>query len=115
MPRTLRCHHRNIYICRRNNLRKMQTEAMCGHQHFASSQSWLDIMLKNGVMILIGNEDHDHVGLFSCMGWSQYTQSLGLSLFTALTAFGEPNDDITAIVTHIEGTCVTLPPITDDG
>src|SRR2546428_6990238 len=115
MPRTLRCHHRNIYICRRNNLRKMQTEAMCGHQHFASSKSWLDVMLKNGVMILIGNEDHDHVGLFSSVGRSQYAQSLSFSLFTALTALRKPNDDITTIVTHIERVRVSLTPIADDG
>jgi hypothetical protein len=115
MSRAFRRDHSNINIGWRENLRVMQTETMGSHEHLAGRKSWPNITLKDLAMMLVGNKDHDYIGLFSSICRRHHAQSIGLSLFTALTALGQSDDDITAIVTHIKCMSVALAAITNDG
>src|SRR5579863_5204938 len=93
----------------------MQAEAVRSHQHFAGSQSWTDIALEDFFMILVGNENHDYVGLLGgfCRGHDTHAISPGLR--AALASFRQSNHDIAAGILHIEGMRMPLAAIADHG
>ncbi len=80
------CNHCDIDVGRRQNLRVVQAEAVRCHQHLAGSKPRANITLKHFAVMLIGDENHDDIGLLSSACRCRHLQALGLSLLAALTA-----------------------------
>src|SRR5438270_7903802 len=87
---------------------------MRGHQHFAGSQSWTDVTLEDLTMMLVGNQNHNEIGLFRRVGWRHDTQTFGLGLLAALAAFRQTDYYITTIVAHVERMSMALAAVTND-
>src|SRR2546430_3522628 len=107
MTGALRSYHRDIDISRWNNLRKMQAKTMSRHQHFAGSESRANVALENLTVVLIWNEQHDNISLLSCIGRSENTQPLRPRFLAALAASRQTDDNVNAIITHVE--CMSMP------
>src|SRR5713226_9131294 len=91
----------------------MQAKAVRRHQHFAWSQSWPDVSLEDFFMILVGNEDHNHIGLLCGLCRGRDTHTVGLGFGAALAAFRQPDHHIAAGILHVEGVRMSLAAITN--
>ena len=59
------CNHCDIDVGWRQNLRVVQAETVRCHQHLAGSKPRANITLKYFAVMLIGDENHDDIGLLS--------------------------------------------------
>jgi hypothetical protein len=92
----------------------VQAEAVRSHEHFAGSHSRADIALEDFTVMLVGNQDHNEIGLFRRIGWRHDTQTFGLGLLAALAAFRQTDYYITTIVAHVERMSMALASVTND-
>src|ERR1019366_6286005 len=102
MTGTLRRNHRHIDVRWRHDLRIVQAKTMSRQQQFARSQAGPNITLKYLAMMLIRDKNHNDIGLLSCIGGSQHTQPITLSLSTTLAANRQTDKHITTAIIQVQ-------------
>src|SRR5258708_26683074 len=83
------------------------------HQHLAGSKPRANITLKHFAVMLIGDENHDDIGLLSSASRCRHLQALGFSLLAALAAGRQAYHDTSPVVTHAHGISVSLAPASE--
>src|SRR2546421_735393 len=114
MPGTLRRNHRDIDECRRHDLAEMNIEPVSKHQRLASAKVRLDGRLENSLLSLIGNENHDHVGILRCLLNRRYRKSVVLCASSGWASCIRRYSYVDTAVAHVQSVCMPLAAVTDD-
>ena len=96
VARSLWRNHGYVNILRRNNLSEMDGKTVGKHQHHARTQVWCDGLLIHGCLLLIINQNHNHIGLLGCLSCRIYFKSLLFSLFPGTASLIQTNNHVAA-------------------
>ena len=115
MSRSLRRDHSNVHVCRRNDLVKVNVKPMSKHQHITCLKVWLNGFLIQCSLLLIIDEDHDHICLLCSFCCCIYFESLLFSFFPGTGSLIQTNDDMASWFLCIQRMCMSLASISDHG
>ena len=92
----------------------MNVESVGEHQRLPGAQMRLDRSLVNALLLLIGNENHDHVGSLNRLLNRGYRKSLFLRASRGRAARIGCNLDVDAAVAHVQRVRVPLAAVADN-
>ena len=76
---------------------------------------WFDRLLVDSVLGLVGNHDHDDVGLFAALATDSTRRPSAFGLVAALASFVQADDDVETRIAQILRVGMTLAAVADDG
>ena len=114
MSRSLRSHHRNVYIFWWYDLSKVNVETMSEHQHVSSFQVWRDRLFVQFSLQLIVDQDHDDICLFCSLCCCIYFKSLCFCFCPGFRALIQTDNYITSTFFCIQCMCMSLAAISDN-
>ena len=88
---------------------------MSEHQHHAGTQVGSDGLLVHGGLLLVVDQNHDHVGLLGGLRCGIYLKSLLLRLLPGTASLVQANDHVAAGFLKVQRVGVALAAVTDDG
>ena len=115
VARALRRDHHDVDVCRRLDAAEVDVEAVREGEDHARAQVGLDVLLIHRSLLLVVDEDHDHVGDLRGLGGGHDGQAGGLGLRPTLGALVQRDDDVAAGVPEVQRVCVALGAVADDG
>ena len=107
--------HDDVYILGGLDAAKVDVEAVGEGQGLAGGQVGSDALLIQGGLLLVVDQDHDHVGSLGGLGGGHDGHALGFGLGPALGAVVQAHDDVDAALLQVEGVSVALRAVADDG
>ena len=113
MSRTLGRDHGHIHILGRYDTAEMNVEAVREHQHIAGLQVGFDIILIQGSLQFIVDQDHDDIGSLRRLCRREYLESLCLGLRPGFGTLIQTNDHMTAGFLRVQGMCMSLASVPD--
>ena len=114
MTRSLWSNHRNIDICRWNNLIKVNVETMSKHQHVTCFKIRLNrLLIKSGLLLII-NENHNNICLLCCLCRRIYLKALFFCSLPRLRSLIQTDNHMTAGLLCIQRMRMSLTTITND-
>ena len=93
----------------------MDVEAVSEGQGSARLQVRLDVLLVHGGLVLIGQQDHDHVGLGDGLADRLDLKALLLGELDGLGGRAQADDHVNAGVAQVQRMRVALGAVTEDG
>ena len=115
VARSLRGDHGDIDILRRNDLAKMDVEAMREHEHVAGLKVRGDVFLVKARLKLVVDQDHDDIGLLCGFGGGVDREALLFGALPGLTALVKADDDVKAGLLEVQRVGMALAAVADDG
>ncbi|MEZ4768545.1 MAG: hypothetical protein R2844_08975 [Caldilineales bacterium] len=115
VSRRLGGNHAHVHVGRRHDLAEANVEAVGEHQRLAGRQVRLDAGLVDARLGLVGDDDHDDVGLGSRLVHRLDGQAGCFRLGPALGVGIETDPHIDAAVAQVERVGVALAAVADDG
>ena len=109
----LRGDHRHVDVLRRHDGLVVDVEAMREHERLSRPHVRRDLVVVDVGLEVVGDEDHDDVGLAGGLVDGSDSQSVGLGLLTAPAALVEADHDVQAVVLAVEGVGVPLASVAD--
>src|SRR6058998_2956623 len=110
----LRRDHGDIHVGRGGDLPEVDVESMREHERLAGRHVRRDLGVVEIALDVIGNQDHDHLGRFGCVGGGHDFQSGGFRLGPGLAARVEPDHYVDARIAQVERVRMTLAAVADD-
>ena len=115
VARALRSDHEHRVILGRLDVAVVDVEAVSEGQGSARLQVRLDVLLVHGGLVLIGQQDHDHVGLGDGLADRLDLKALLLGELDGLGGRAQADDHVNAGVAQVQRMRVALGAITEDG
>ena len=115
MSRSLRSDHGHIHVLRRYDLSEMNIESVGKHEHVPFFQIRLNVLLVHGSLLLIIDQDHDDIRLLRRLCRGKYFKSLLHCLGPGSASFIKSDDDMASGFLQVQGMCMALAAISDDG
>ena len=115
MSRRLGRNHGHVDIFGRVNRSIANVEPVSKHQHFAGGKTWRDLFFVYGRLCGIGREQHDDVGPCGGIGIGFHRKARADRFLPRLALRMQPNTDGAAAVPQIQGVCVALRTVSDNG
>ena len=114
MARALRRDHPDVHDARRVDPPEVDVEAVGEHQQLAGAQVRRDLLVVDGLLGRVGDQDHDHVGRLDRVRDVHDLQPGFRGERPALRARSQPDDDVDAGFVEVQGVGVALAAIADD-
>ena len=115
MTGALRGDHADIDALGGLDVAEVDVEAMGEEEGVAVLEVRGDLLGVQLTLVLIGGQDHDHVGLLTRFLDGQHAQTLSLSLGDRRGTLPQTNPHVNAGVTQVEGVGMSLGAVTNDG
>ena len=115
VTRALRRDHHHVDVLRRLDAAEVDVEAVRKREDHAGAQIRLDVLVVHRRLLLVVDEDHDHVGDLGGLGRGHNGQPGRLGLLPALAAFIQRDDHVAAGIAQVERVRVSLRAVADDG
>jgi hypothetical protein len=114
VPGRLRCDHRDVHVLRWHDPVEANGEAVGKHQHLADGEVLFDVGRVHLRLMLVGHENHDHVGPPGGVGDAHHGHAGRPSLLHRLARRRQADDHVHPAVFQIERVRVPLRSIADD-
>ena len=115
MARTFRSNHEYVDACRRNDLVKVNVEAVSKCQSVARFQVRFNVFIVGSSLLFVRNKNHNYVSNFSSFSSNHNLQTSSFSFSPGFGAFIQTNNNIYATFLQVQCMSVTLRTVTDDG
>ena len=115
VSRALGSNHGHIHLRRRHDLTEVNVEPVAEHQGLAGRQVGLDRALEDCPLRLVGNQDHDHLGLSRSLFHGADLEAFALSLGPGPAPLVQSDHHVQAAVSEIQGMGMSLTAVADDG
>ena len=114
MARALRRNHDNVNVCRRNDLLKVDIEAVRKRKAVARLEVRRDRLLIDVRLLLVRNQHHHDIARLSSFSRRHNGQAVILCLCLMLGAGTQANHNIDTRILQIHRMCMALRAKTDD-
>ena len=108
MTRAFRCNHEYVIGFRRLDETEVDIETVGKRQRGAFLQVWLNVFFIYGSLLLVGRQDHDHVGILHCVSDVGYLESGFFGFLPGIGAFTQTDRDINTAVFQVVRMCMPL-------
>ena len=115
VTRALRGDHADVDALGGLDVAEVDVEAMGEEEGIAVLEVRGDLFGVQLTLVLIGGQDHDHVGLLTRLLDGQHAQPLGFSLSNRRGTLAQTDPHVNAGVTQVEGMGMPLGAVTNDG
>ena len=115
MARRLGRNHPDVQVGAGRDEAVMHIETMGKHQGCALLDVGLHVMGVHGTDLLIGQQNHDHIGGLDGIGDFRHFQTGFLNLGPGCAAFAQTNDHFDAAVVQVLRVRMALAAVSDDG